>query len=130
MVYMVLPMLPIAQRSACDGLRFLFYRSRSKRDSTVPPPMASVVNAALVITILHYILQRGLCAEVNPFATIMLAMAMRLQQEEKGIVGAGHEKKGSVWAHAGIAVWGQVVGVGITAAYLIAFAPRLPRYRG
>ena len=117
-MYLVLPMLPLAQRptAIAEGLRFLFYRTRSKRDSNTPPSTPMIVHAALIITALHYVLQRGLCAEVNPFATIMLAMAMRQQDNH-------HD----VWAHAGIAVWGQLVGVGFAAAYLAAFAPRLPR---
>ena len=65
-IYMVLPLLPLAARptAAAEGLHILFYRARSKRDSTESPPMANVVNAALVIAVLHYVLQRGLCAEV------------------------------------------------------------------
>ena len=117
-IYLVLPMLPLAPRPtpAAEGLRFLFYRARSKRDSTTPPPTLLVVHAAALVTLLHYVLQRGLCAEVNPFATIMLAAAMQQQHHDE-----------SHWTHAGIAVWGQLVGVGFAAAYLVAFAPRLPR---
>ena len=133
-IYFVLPMLPPPQHSnnnaadtndEVDENRhqqwLFFYRTRSKRDSTTPPPHAMMVRAALIVTALHYVLQRGLCAEVNPFATVMLAMAMQQQVPAEG----GHGK--DAWQHAGIAVWGQLVGVCIAAAYLVAFAPRLPR---
>jgi hypothetical protein len=102
-------------------MRAFFYRARSKRKSRNPPTMAAVVHAALVVTVLHYVLQRGLCVEVNPFATVMLGMAMQRQLGEEG--------RHDAWGHAGIAVWGQLVGVGFAAAYLISFAPRVPLLR-
>ncbi len=126
-VYLVLPMLPIPDASSAKKKRasyFFFHRLRTsfgkrKCDSVIPPPPQAVLHAALIVTLLHYLLQRGFCVEVNPFSTVLLASVMIIQSNNN------HEHAG--WDHAGVAIWGQLLGVLFVAAYATAFAPRLPR---
>lgn len=143
-VYFVLPMLPTFHDNNNNTTSFsthnnkntikkkkamisFFHQARfgkRKCDSIVPPPAHLVLHAALIITVLHYLLQRGFCVEVNPFSSIFLASVMMMQQR------TDYEHGNSDgWDHAGAAIWGQLLGVLFVAAYSIAFAPRLPRYK-
>lgn len=110
-IYFVLPLLPIAQQS--QRVR-LFFQVRPKCSAPSGPSPREVAYAAGIISVLHYVLQRGFCAEVNPYASIVIAAAMQRQGK-------------NTWKHVGVAVLGQMAGVVFTAFYTLAFAPRVPR---
>ena len=96
-IYFVVPMLTAANNAAL----------MRKREVT-GPPNGVVAHTAFVVTSLHFLLQRGLRAEMNPMATILLAMLQILPLD-----------------YALIALAAQCIGVFFAAGYLFAFAPRV-----
>ena len=95
-VYFVVPMLSNAAASVM------------RKSDLTGPSNGIVAHTAIVVGVLHFLLQRGLHAEMNPAGTCLLALL--------SIVPMGH---------AVTALAGQCIGVIFSLVYLIAFAPRV-----
>jgi glycerol uptake facilitator-like aquaporin len=103
-IYFVVPMLcnaATSHGSSAPGV------ARRKHE-LVGPPNGVVAHTAVVVAVLHYVLQRGLKAEMNPMATLLLTMLSMLPLN-----------------HAFMALAGQCTGVIVAGMYLYAFAPRV-----
>lgn len=98
-VYFIAPMLINAAAANATIMR--------KHDLT-GPPNGVVAHTALVVGVLHFLLQRGLHAEMNPTATCLLAM-LSIMPLDRAIT----------------ALAGQCIGVIFSLLYLCAFAPRV-----
>jgi hypothetical protein len=98
-VYFVVPMLSNASAANASILR---------KSELTGPPSGAVAHTAVAVTVLHFLLQRGLHAEMNPTATILLASLSIMSVN-----------------HAVTALAGQCIGVIFSLVYLSAFAPRV-----
>jgi glycerol uptake facilitator-like aquaporin len=72
------------------------------------PSNGAVAHTAIVVGVLHFLLQRGLHAEMNPMATCLLAM-LSIMPMDRVIT----------------ALVGQCIGVIFSLVYLRASAPRV-----
>ena len=95
-VYLVVPMLSAANASIM------------RKSESTGPPNGAVAHTAVAVTVLHFLLQRGLHAEMNPTATVLLASLSIMPVN-----------------HAVTALAGQCIGVIFSLVYLSAFAPRV-----
>jgi hypothetical protein len=85
------------------------------------PSNQEVMHAALALAGLHWCLSRGLCIEMNPPVTIMIAVLRQRQHEYA-------DKAGEVWSMAAVALWGQFVGTVACVAFVALFAPRHTKF--
>jgi glycerol uptake facilitator-like aquaporin len=98
-VYFVVPMLMNAATANA---------SIARKSELTGPPSGAVAHAAFAVTLLHFLFQRGVHAEMNPTATCLLATLSIVPID-----------------HAITALAGQCIGVIFSLVYLSAFAPRV-----
>jgi glycerol uptake facilitator-like aquaporin len=96
-VYLVVPMLASAASA-----------SIMRKSELTGPPNGAVAHTACVVAVLHFLLQRGLHAEMNPTVTVLLASLSIMPAN-----------------HAVTALAGQCIGVLFSLVYLSLFAPRV-----
>ena len=113
-VYVVLPLLPPA--SSPFSVRKVKPKSHHEAQA---PPNAMVMHASLVFAGLHWCLSKGLCIEMSPMITLLLAI-LRTTTHDTAFENA--------WPQAIVAIWAQAVGVGLCVAYVALFAPRETKY--
>ena len=131
-VYVILPLLPPASSSPTtnpttnssnsnnnnqSGLRMLRKVKPKSHHESQAPPNPMVMHASLVFAGLHWCLSKGLCIEMSPMVTLLVAILRS---------NAGHHE--NAWSLAIVAIWAQFVGVGLCVAYVSLFAPRETKY--
>jgi glycerol uptake facilitator-like aquaporin len=85
------------------------------------PSNPEVMHAALSLAGLHWCLTRGLCIEMNPPLTVLVAILRQRQPDYA-------DKAGYVWSHAAVALWGQCVGTIACVVFVAMFAPRRTKF--
>jgi hypothetical protein len=90
-------------------------------EDTHAPSNQEVMHASVALSGLHWCLTRGLCIEMNPLMTLMVAILRQRQHEYA-------DKAGAVWSEATVAMWGQLVGTVLCIVQVALFAPRHTKY--
>ena len=106
-VFVLMPLLPPTSPSEQGKVR-----PKAHQD-TPPPSNAAVMHAAVTFAVLHWCLWRGLCVEMSPPTTLLVAILR------------GHHTH---WETVRMALWGQAVGLGACMAYAALFIPRETKY--
>jgi glycerol uptake facilitator-like aquaporin len=106
-VFMLMPLLPPTSPSEQGKVR-----PKAHQD-TPPPPNSAVMHAAISFSVLHWCLWRGLCVEMSPPLTLMVAILRGSRAH---------------WDVVSMALWGQAVGLGACMAYAALFIPRETKY--
>ena len=106
-VFVLMPLLPPTSPAEQGKVR-----PKAHQD-TPPPSNAAVMHAAVTFTVLHWCLWRGLCVEMSPPITLLVALLRGTHTH---------------WETVRMALWGQAVGLGACMAYAALFIPRETKY--
>ena len=106
-VFVLMPLLPPSAPTEQGKVR-----PKAHMD-TPPPSNAAVMHAAVTFTALHWCLWRGLCVDMSPPTTLLLAFL---------------RGEATCWDGVAMALWGQAVGLGACMAYAALFIPRETKY--
>lgn len=140
-VYVIMPLLPAVNN---QGTRFLFPRFKPKsHPDTQAPSNTTVLHAALIFSLIHWVFWRMLSCEMNPSVLATLSY-LRVMQEQKCInlnphydipsdyyiygcardKAKDHQDLSDHWKYGIAGIWGQVVGLVVSLLYAFLFIPR------
>jgi hypothetical protein len=139
-VYVIMPLLPTVNN---QGTRFLFPRVKPKsHPETQAPSNTTIMHAALIFSLIHWVFWRMLSCEMNPSVLATLSYLRVLQEEQcinlnphydlpsdYYIYGCAREKSRDHepldhWKYGIAGIWGQVVGLVVSLIYAFLFIPR------
>jgi len=137
-VYVIMPLLPPMNS---HGTKFLFPKFKPKsHPDTMAPSNSTIMHAAIVFSVIHWVFWRMLSCEMNPSVLLLLSY-LRVFQEKNGIdlsADHSHDQYGSYaqtpkpsidhWNYCAMGLWGQVIGLVVSLLYAFLFIPRSHKF--